>query len=361
MRRALALAARGRETVSPNPMVGAVLVRGGAVVGTGFHRRPGERHAEVAAIRRAGRRARGATLYVNLEPCCHHGRTPPCVDAILDAGIRRVVAGITDPDPRVRGKGLGALRRAGVRVDLGLLRDEARRLNEAYLHFIRSGRPFVVMKAGMSLDGRIATRQGHSRWITSSRSRAAGGEARWARDGILVGLGTVRADDPLLTARRGGRIKPGFVRVVLDSQLRIPLRSRLVRSARRSPLRVYALRAAPAARERRLRAAGVEVIRVRARGGRVDPRSVLDDLGANEITSILLEGGGEVNASFLEADLVDKFLLFVAPTFLGGRNAIPVVGGVGAALPSEAFRLAHWESHRLGPDLLIEGYPSRRK
>jgi diaminohydroxyphosphoribosylaminopyrimidine deaminase/5-amino-6-(5-phosphoribosylamino)uracil reductase len=213
----------------------------------------------------------------------------------------------------------------------------------------------------MSLDGRIATHRGNSRWITSSRSRAAGGEARWARDAILVGLGTVRADDPLLTARRGGRIKPGFVRVILDSQLRLPTGSRLVRSARRSPVRVYALRSAPATRERRLRRAGVEVVRVRARDGRVDPRSVLEDLGANEVTSILLEGGGEVNASFLAAGLVDKVLLFVAPTFLGGRDAVPVVGGKGVALPSEAFRLAHWEAHRLGPDLLIEGYPSRRK
>jgi diaminohydroxyphosphoribosylaminopyrimidine deaminase/5-amino-6-(5-phosphoribosylamino)uracil reductase len=341
-------------------MVGAVVARGGRVVGSGYHRRPGEAHAEVVALRRAGARARGATLYVNLEPCAHHGRTPPCVDAILRSGIRRVVASMMDPNPLVRGRGFAALRRAGVEVSCGELGRQARTLNEAYIKYIGCGRPFVVLKAGMSLDGRIATAAGRSRWITSARSRQMAHGLRWRFDAILVGVGTVLADDPELAARRGGRERSRFRRVVLDSQLRTPRTSRLVRAARRRETLIYTTDRAPRSREAALRSAGAEIRRVGSRRGRVDLGAVLRDLGRREITSLLVEGGGEVHGSFLDAGLADKLLLFVAPSLLGGRNAVPVVGGAGAQRPSSARRLRRLEVERVGPDLLISGYPVGR-
>ena len=360
MRRAFEQAVRGEGTVSPNPMVGVVVVRRGRVVGTGYHRLAGEDHAEIVALRRAGAAAKGATLYVNLEPCSHQGRTPPCVEAILRSGIRRVVASIVDPNPRVRGRGFAALRRAGLTVETGLLASDARRLNEAYITYILRRRPFVLLKAGMSLDGRIATASGASRWITSWHSRREGHALRWTFDALGVGIETLRADDPGLLARRGSRVKEGFLRVVLDSRLRAPLGARLVRSARRRPVIVYTTRTAPAARERRLQSAGVEVVRVASRGGRVDLRRVVEDLGRREVASLLVEGGGEVHASFLSAGLVDKVLLYVAPCFVGGRGSVPVVGGRGAVRPSAGIRLERWSTRRLGPDLVIEGYPARR-
>jgi diaminohydroxyphosphoribosylaminopyrimidine deaminase/5-amino-6-(5-phosphoribosylamino)uracil reductase len=341
-------------------MVGAVVVRGGRVVGSGYHRRPGGAHAEVMALRRAGDRARGATLYVNLEPCAHHGRTPPCADAILRSGVRRVVASMRDPNPLVRGRGFAALRRGGVEVACGTLRQEARDLNEAYRKYIATGLPFVVLKAGMSLDGRIATAAGRSQWITSARSRRAAHDLRWRFDGILVGVGTVLADDPELAARRRGRERDGFWRVVLDSELRTPPGSRLVRAARRRPTLIYTTARAPRRREEALRSAGVEIRRVRSRRDRVDLRAVLPDLGRREVASLLVEGGGEVHGSFLEAGLADKLLLFVAPTLLGGRGAVPVVGGAGVRQPASAPRLARMAVERLGPDLLISGYPHLR-
>ena len=361
LRRTLALARRGARTASPNPQVGALVVRGKRVIGAGFHRRPGSDHAEVRALRQAGARARGATLYVNLEPCSHHGRTPPCIDAIRDAGIRRVVACHVDPNPRVRGRGFAALRRAGIAVSVGLLAAEARALNETYLRFIVSRRPFVVMKAGMSLDGRIAVASGASRWITSAAARRAARRLRRACDAVLVGVGTVIADDPALLAVARGREKRGFLRVVLDSRLRIPPTARLLRAARRRPLRIYTTRAAPPSRARRLERAGATVVRVASRGGRVDALSVAADLGRLEVSSLLVEGGGEVHASFLEAGLVDKVALFIAPRLLGGRDAVPVVGGRGAAGPRGGFGLRLCSVERVGADLLWIGTPVRRR
>ncbi|MGD8377355.1 MAG: bifunctional diaminohydroxyphosphoribosylaminopyrimidine deaminase/5-amino-6-(5-phosphoribosylamino)uracil reductase RibD [Acidobacteriota bacterium] len=357
LRLAFQLALRGAGTVSPNPMVGAVVVRGGRVIATGYHRKAGEAHAEVIALRRAGTAARGATLYVNLEPCSHHGRTPPCVQAILGAGVRRVVASMVDPNPRVRGRGFSALRRAGVVVDSGRLRGDARRLNEAYTRYIVHHRPFVLVRAGMSLDGRIATASGASRWITSARSRRESHALRWSFDALGVGRATVGVDDPELFARRGARLKERFVRVVLDSALRTPPDCRLVRSARRQPVRFYTTRRAPEARRRTLEAAGAEVCAVAGRRGRVEPAAVLEDLARREVASVILEGGGEVHASFLRAGLVDKVLLFVAPLLLGGRRSIPVVGGGEPDLPSAGISLGEVRTGRLGRDLWIEGYP----
>ncbi len=357
LRAALTLAARGLGSASPNPMVGALVVRAGRVVGSGFHRSPGEPHAEVRALRRAGTAARGATLYVNLEPCAHQGRTPPCVDEILHSGIRRVVASMKDPNPLVRGRGFSALRRAGVQVQCGLLGREARALNEAYVHHVRSGRPFVVLKAGSSLDGRIATAGGHSRWITSPLARRAAHDLRWGFDAILVGVGTVLADDPELAARRGGRERSHFLRVVLDAQLRTPRRSRLARAARRRPVVIYSGQDAPRSREKALHAAGVTVRRLPCKAGRVAVGAVLRDLGRREIRSLLVEGGGEVHASFLSGGYADKMILFVAPMLLGGRSAVPLIGGDGVSRPALAPRLERLTVERCGPDLRITGYP----
>lgn len=357
LRAALALAARGRGTTSPNPMVGALVVRAGRVVGSGFHRSPGEPHAEVRALRGAGTLAHRATLYVNLEPCAHHGRTPPCVDAILHSGVRRVVASMKDPNPLVRGRGFSALRRAGVQVECGLLGQEARALNEAYIHHVCTGRPFVVLKAGTSLDGKIATAGGCSRWITSPPARRAAHDLRWEFDAVLVGVDTVLSDDPQLAARLGARERLRFLRVVLDAELRTPLRSRLVRGARQRPLLIYTGREASPSREKALHSAGVAIRRLPCRAGRVRVGSVLRDLGRREIRSVLVEGGGEVHASFLAGGYADKMVLFVAPILLGGRSAVPLVGGHGVSRPSLAPRLENLALERCGPDLRITGYP----
>jgi diaminohydroxyphosphoribosylaminopyrimidine deaminase/5-amino-6-(5-phosphoribosylamino)uracil reductase len=352
---ALVLAERGRGTASPNPMVGALVVKGRRVLGRGFHRARGEAHAEVRALRQAGDAASGSTLYVNLEPCAHHGRTPPCVDAILRSGVRRVVASMKDPNPLVRGRGFAALRRAGVDVECGLLGAQARDLNEAYVHYVHAGRPFVLLKAGATLDGRIAIPGAGTRWITSPEARREAHRLRWGMDAILVGIGTVLADDPELAARRAGRERGGFVRAVLDSRLRTPIRSRLVQAAGSRPTIIYTTARAPATRERALTAAGVLVKRIPGRSRRVALGPVLRDLGRREVSSLLVEGGGEVHASFLAARKVEKVLLFVAPLLAGGRGVPLVAAGSGRG---PLARLRRVQVDRCGPDLRIVGYPA---
>lgn len=364
LRLALRLARRGRGETAPNPMVGAVLVRGGRIVGRGFHRRAGEPHAEIVALEQAGERARGARLFVNLEPCCHHGRTPPCVGALIGAGVREVVASMRDPDPRVNGKGFRTLRAAGVRVRVGLLAGEARALNEEFLRSIRSGVPFVTLKAGMSLDGRIATRSGRSRWITSPRSRAAARALRRRHDAVLVGVNTVLADDPRLTAGRGrSPSQRGPARVVLDARLRTPPRARLLDGAGGEVI-IVALRGAPEARRRRLERAGALVVEVPGRAGRVHLRSALEGLGRHGIRSVLIEGGSETLGSALDERIGNRLVLFVAGKILGGRRALPVFGGRGAGRLGEAARVRKVVVRPLGRDFLVEGrleYPPRSR
>jgi diaminohydroxyphosphoribosylaminopyrimidine deaminase/5-amino-6-(5-phosphoribosylamino)uracil reductase len=338
-------------------MVGAVLVRGARLVGRGFHTRAGAPHAEVAALAQAGERARGARLYVNLEPCCHFGRTPPCVDAIIAAGVREVVACMRDPDPRVDGKGFRALRAAGIRVRVGALEREARRLNEHFLRFAATGMPFVTLKAGMSLDGRIATRTGESKWITSARARAAARALRGAHDAVLVGVNTVLADDPRLAAP-GRSGAGGPLRVVLDGRLRTPAGARLLRNGRGAGEAVIlTLPGAPAARRRRLERRGALVLEVPGRAGRVGLRGALRELGRRGVSSVLVEGGSEVLGSALDERLGDRLVLFVAGRILGGRGARPVFGGGGAGRLRRAPRLEGMSVRPLGPDLLIEGRP----
>jgi diaminohydroxyphosphoribosylaminopyrimidine deaminase/5-amino-6-(5-phosphoribosylamino)uracil reductase len=358
LRRALALALLGTGTAAPNPRVGAVLVRGDRVIGQGYHRRPGNPHAEAIALDQASgsrRAAEGATLYTTLEPCCHTGRTPPCVARILDEGVARVVASMIDPDPKVNGGGFRALRRGGVAVEVGLLRAEALRLNEGFVKHARRGRPLVTLKGAVSLDGRIATGAGESKWITSPLPRRHARLLRAEHEAVVVGIGTVLADDPRLDRRGQALGTEIFVRAVLDRTLRTPPASRLVAGRSRGRVVVFCGPGAPSERRARLEAASVEVVPVGERDGRLDLEEVLDHLGALGITSVLVEGGGEVHGSFLDRRLADRLVLYLAPKILGGRSARPIFGGEGAAKVKDALELRWARCAPLGDGWLLEG------
>lgn len=358
MARALELAARGRGLTSPNPMVGAVLVRDGAVVAEGWHARAGGPHAEIEALARAERRARGATLYITLEPCVHHGRTPPCVPALIASGLARVVAALADPDPRVSGRGLAALGAAGISVDTGVGADEAARLNRVFLTAMRERRPHVTLKAAASLDGRTADLHGSSRWITGDPARAYAHRLRADSDAIVVGVATAVRDDPALTVRLTDPWPREPWRVVLDTHARLPLDARLIRGATPARALVAVTDAAPPARVRALGEAGATVLRIPARHGRVDVQALLDELFAREVRGVLVEGGAETHGAFVEAGVVDRVALFLAPFLLGGRAAPAVVGGAGRELKA-ALRLEALEARRVGDDLLVEGDVAR--
>ncbi len=353
MRRALELAERARGLTSPNPMVGAVLVAGGVVVGEGFHRAAGAPHAETEALAAAGARARGATLYVTLEPCAHQGRTPPCASAIVAAGVRRVVVATGDPNPLVAGSGLDALRAAGVEVEVGLLAADATRQNRVFLTAMRERRPHVTLKAAASLDGRIADLHGSSRWITGEAARAVAHRLRSECDAIVVGVGTVLRDDPRLTVRRERPWPREPYRVVLDTNARTPPAAEIIRAGTPGRALVAVGHGAPAERVRALEQGGATVLRCPTRDGRIDVIALLAALQAREVRGVLVEGGSEVHASFLDADVVDRVALFLAPLLLGGREAPAVVGGQGRALKS-AVRLETPAVTAVGDDLLVE-------
>jgi diaminohydroxyphosphoribosylaminopyrimidine deaminase / 5-amino-6-(5-phosphoribosylamino)uracil reductase len=356
MKMALRLAARGAGWVSPNPMVGAVVVQAGEVVGRGWHRRYGGPHAEIEALRTAGNLSRGATLYVTLEPCNHHGRTPPCSEAVLAAGVSRVVAAGPDPNPRVSGGGADFLRQHGVQVEMGLLAAEVRRLNEAWFAWVATGRPYVIAKAACSLDGRIATRTGESQWLTGEAARGFGHRLRHECDAILVGAGTVAADDPQLTARLPRRRAKDPIRIVLDSRLRIPSTARLLHLTSPSPTWVACTGAAPLDKIKALKALGVDVLVMPDENGRVALEPLLQELGRRKVQSLLVEGGAEVLGAFLDQRLVDKFYFFYAPKILGGTEAYPAVAGRGIARLAEAHQAQNLSLRRLGPDFLVCGY-----
>ncbi|HET8721547.1 MAG TPA: bifunctional diaminohydroxyphosphoribosylaminopyrimidine deaminase/5-amino-6-(5-phosphoribosylamino)uracil reductase RibD [Nitrospira sp.] len=357
---ALRLAEKGRGTTSPNPMVGAVVVNRGRIVGRGYHRRPGLPHAEVLALRQAGAQARGGTLYVTLEPCCHRNkRTPPCIPAIVSAGIKRVVIAQRDPNPLVDGRGLAALRRAGTRVTIGILRREAEALNETYRHWIKTRRPFVILKAGMTLDGQIATSSGEAKWITSRASRLDAHQLRAEVDAILIGSGTVRSDDPSLTARTGARLarlaKRQPLRVVVDTRLRTPANAKILRTAGGAKTLMATTRKAPAARRLALQRRGIDVVVLPLVRGRVSLSALMGELGKRGITSLLVEGGAEINAAMLRARLVNRVRLYVAPSLLGGIDARGVIGGQSPDRLAAALRLKHVRTRSLGGDLVVEG------
>ena len=353
MRRALALAAQARGLTSPNPMVGAVVVRDGEVVGEGFHARAGRPHAEVEALQAAGPRASGATLYVTLEPCNHHGRPPPGVPLVAASGVRRVVAAVGDPNPAVAGGGAAALRAAGIAVETGLLADEAATLNRAFMTAMRERRPHVTLKAGMTADGKIADVHGSARWITGEVARAEAHRQRSEVDAIVVGITTVVRDDPALTVRLEWPWPREPYRVVLDTHARTPTGARVITGATPSRALIAVGESAPAARVAELEAAGAVVLRCPTRGGRVAVDAVLANLFARDVHAVLLEGGGEVHAAFLDAGVVDRVTLYVAPLLLGGRHAPTVVAGVGRELKS-AVRLGPMTARLVGTDVLIE-------
>lgn len=352
---ALALAARGVGSTSPNPPVGAVVVRQGRVVGRGYHQRAGGPHAEVLALRRAGTKARGSTLYVTLEPCCHlDKRTPPCVPMILKSGVSRVVVATHDPNRKVQGRGLRALRRAGLRVAVGPGRADANRLIEAYRTRLATGRPFVTLKVAATLDGKIATAQGESRWITGPESRKVVHHLRAQSDAILVGIGTVLADDPSLTVRVGRSSGHNPLRIVLDPSLRIPSRAKVLTDGKARTLLVTTS-AGPTAKRTRLAGLGVDVLVLPAKKRQISWPFILRALGRRGVASLLIEGGAEVHASAMRAGVVDRVLFFLAPRILGGQDALSAIGGMSPTHLRGAWSLKEVTVTRVGEDILVEG------
>ncbi len=356
MRRALALAARARGRTSPNPLVGAVVVNGGEVVGEGYHRAAGGAHAEVHAINHAGAAAHGGTLYVTLEPCSHYGRTPPCTETIIQSRVARVFAAHVDPNPKVGGKGIRELEKAGVQVNVGLCEPEARRLNEVFIKYIRTNQPFVILKSAMSLDGKIATASGESQWISSEASRLEGHEIRNSVDAVLVGVNTVINDNPSLTTRLPERVGKDPARIVVDSECRTPSTAKVFNPDSEANTIIATTKRASEERIARLEAAGAKVLVVEEVENRVCLSSLMHALGYQGITSVLIEGGAEVNASALKAGIVDKMVFFVAPKLIGGADAPGPIGGEGIQRLAEAHVLRDVNVESIDGDILVEGY-----
>jgi diaminohydroxyphosphoribosylaminopyrimidine deaminase/5-amino-6-(5-phosphoribosylamino)uracil reductase len=349
MRQALRLALRARGRTSPNPLVGCVIVRDGRVLASGWHKQAGGDHAEAAALRKLGWRAPRATVYVTLEPHGFFGRTPPCTDRLIEAKVARVVVGMRDPNPRVSGAGCKQLKRAGIEVTHGVLEDECRAINRPYLMWAAEKRPWVTLKAALTLDGRLAARGGDARWVSGELSRLEAHRMRDAADAILVGAHTVRLDDPLLTTRLPSKKGRDPKRVVLDGRLTVPPEARCLPGAL-----VFAARDADAARARRLERRGAEVVRLPGKHGRVELRALVDELGRREILSLLVEGGGQVHGAFLAAGLADEVALFVAPKLIGA-GGVPFIGVDGPAKMADAWRLGALSTRRLGEDILVVG------
>ncbi len=337
-------------------MVGAVVVKDEQLIGEGFHAYAGSDHAEIVALRDAGSAAAGATLYVSLEPCCHQGRTPPCVDQIVRAGIHRVVAACEDPNPAVSGNGIAALRASGITVDVGVFIQEAARLNEAFFTHVRTGRPFVTLKVAASLDGKIATRTGESRWITGESARRRVHQLRNEMDAVLVGIGTVLRDDPLLTTRLGIADQRDPSRVIVDNLARLPLRAKVVNRASTAPTILAVSQRAPRAKLEALEREGVQVLVVDNSPRRVSLEPLLEALGKRGILSVMIEGGAEINASALQERIVDKVLVFLAPILIGGKSSPTAVGGDGIESLGQAVRLRDVRIERFDDDILVEGY-----
>jgi diaminohydroxyphosphoribosylaminopyrimidine deaminase/5-amino-6-(5-phosphoribosylamino)uracil reductase len=356
MRMALELARKGAGRVSPNPMVGAVVVRGRRVAGAGFHRAFGTAHAEVHALRRAGRAAQGADLYVTLEPCSHYGKTPPCVDAVIASGIKRVFIGQIDPNPVVRGRGIRRLRAAGIEVTAGILKAECAALNAAFSKHITTGLPLVTLKAAMTLDGRIATRTGDSKWISCARSRALVHRMRAEVDAVMVGIGTVIADNPRLNVRLGRARPRDPVRIVVDTRLRIDPGCNLLQPALAcGTLIVTGHRAARSRKADLLRSLGAEVLGCALRGRRVDLAAAMSALGKRGIGHIMLEGGAALIGEALRCRIVDRVMLFYAPKLLGASDGVPMAAGRGPALMNDSAALVGMSVRTVGSDCLVEG------
>jgi diaminohydroxyphosphoribosylaminopyrimidine deaminase / 5-amino-6-(5-phosphoribosylamino)uracil reductase len=356
MERALELAKKGAGYTNPNPLVGAVIVKDGRIIGEGYHEVYGSHHAEVNAFRNATEDVKGATMYVTLEPCSHYGKTPPCAKAIVEKGIRKVIVALGDPNPEVAGRGIKILRDNGIEVVTGVLEEESRRLNEIFLKYITTKLPFCILKTAMTLDGKIAARTGDSKWITNEESRRYVHKLRHRVSSIMVGVGTIIQDDPLLNTRiqEGNGIDP--IRIVVDTSGKIPLGARVLNIKSNSKTIIAVTELAPQEKLKEFERIGAEVIITPLIENRVDLKYLMKALGERKIDSVLLEGGSELNYSAMEAGIIDKVNAFIAPKFIGGREAKTPVGGLGRPLMKDALMLKDIEIHRFGDDIMIEGY-----
>lgn len=356
MRRALELAKKGTGFTSPNPLVGAVIVKENRIIGEGYHKRYGGHHAEINAFNNATEDVRDATMYITLEPCAHHGKTPPCANAIVEKGIRNVIIGLRDPNPLVSGKGIKILKEAGIEVIEGVLEEEGRKLNEIFLKYITTDYPFVMMKTAMTLDGKIATRTNASKWITGELSRDYVHELRHKVSGIMVGIGTVLADDPSLTTRRKSGSGSDPVRIIVDSSARIPLKAKVLNLKSDAKTLIAVTEAADSEKLRKLEERGAEILFIPSKNGRVELKLLMMELGRRKIDSILLEGGSELNYSALEEEIVDKVYSFISPKIIGGNAAKTPVGGYGKETMEEAISLRFEAYHLFGDDIMLEAY-----
>ncbi len=356
MRRALEMAGKAAGRTSPNPMVGAVIVKNGRMIAEGYHKKAGRPHGEIEALRKAGKKARGAQMFVNLEPCCHHGRTPPCTDAIMASGLKEVFIGMRDPNPLVAGKGIRRLKQAGIAVHNGVLTPQCRQLNEEVAKYIQTGTPWVILKSALSLDGKIATAAGQSQWITGPEARERVHRMRDRVDAILVGPGTVLKDNPRLTARlkKGRGHNPA--RVILDAKAEIPLKARVFQRAAQEQVVYVTSSQASAVRLNRLSKTGVDIKILPNQNGHISLKKLMKILGQMEVASLLIEGGSGLNASALKAGIVDKVVLFLAPLIIGGDTAPGVVGGPGVKSLKQALNLKKLTVTPVGADWMVEGY-----
>jgi diaminohydroxyphosphoribosylaminopyrimidine deaminase/5-amino-6-(5-phosphoribosylamino)uracil reductase len=353
MRKVLRLAEKGRGRTSPNPMVGAVLVKNGNVVGKGYHAKAGEDHAEIVALQQAREEAKGAVLYLNLEPCTHYGKTPPCTPQVIQSKVKRIVIGMEDPNPLVKGRGVEALKKAGIEVELGILEKECRRLNEAFCKYILKKEPFVILKVAATLDGKIATRNGDSKWISGEASRYLVHQLRDQVDGVIVGIGTVLKDDPELTARiRKGRDP---YRIILDSQCKTPEEAKVIGTSPSKTI-IASTPIAPKDRIEKLKKKGAQVLLLDSKAGKINLKSCLSKLGEIGMMSLMVEGGSQVNGSFLDEGLIDKFLLFLSPKMMGDPQALGIFGGRGVSSLQEVIALKEMKTRRVGKDILLETY-----
>ena len=354
MRLALDLARKAEGKTSPNPVVGAVIVKSGKIIAKGYHKKAGSPHAEIIALRKAGRKSIGADLYVNLEPCCHHGKTPPCTEAIIAAGIKRVVLGIRDPNPLVRGKGIRFLKKQGIEVDVGILKRDCKEVNETFIKYITTGRPWVILKSALSLDGKVATLTGDSRWISGPKAREYAHQLRSKVDAVLVGAETVRVDDPRLTVRLNKKGIRNPVRVVVAGKQPIPVSSKIFNNALRERVICATTASQSLSQKKKLQLKGVELLSMKYKRKKVDLSLLMDKLGKMGITSIMIEGGAEISGDALKEKIVDKVIYFIAPKIIGGKRAPGPVGGQGISKLKDFIQLKDMSVAKLGDDFVIE-------
>lgn len=356
MEKALELSKKGIGFTTPNPLVGALIVKDGDIIGAGYHKQYGREHAEINAFNNAKENVEGSTMYITLEPCSHHGKTPPCVNEIIKRGIKRVVIAMKDPNPLVAGRGINLLLENGIDVKIGVKKESAEKINEIFIKYIKTNRPFCILKAGMSLDGKIATYTGDSKWITSIDSRIYSHKLRHSVSGITVGINTVLKDNPTLNTRINNEKCKNPIRIILDSHGRIPIESNVLNTLDIAETIVVVTENARKENIKKIRSIGAEVIISPLKQGKVDLKFLMDELGKRKIDSILIEGGGEVNFSFLKENLVDKAIFFIAPKLIGGASSKTPVEGEGVGLLKEAPQLKNINTFKLGEDVLIEGY-----